>query len=103
MRRYIGSRDESGRGHIFVSVDEDGRQYEIIERPYPGTAGLNWGYSGSGPYNTARAILDDFLGEIPEWVGEFEKGMIATKGRAGGDFELTSAEIDDWMEAHDHH
>lgn len=97
MRVYRGRRDEGPpeRAWIVVEDTEIGRTYELVERPYPNTAGLEWGYSGAGPHNSARAILDDLLGSIPEWVGEFERDIVS---RLRPGFDLPDVGIYEWID-----
>jgi hypothetical protein len=98
MRIYRGRREAGPpqRTRIFVADAEDGWSYDLVERPWPHTAGLEWGYAGAGPTNTARAILDDLLGEIPPWVGEFEHEIVAG---LDPEFDLSAAEIRAWIAA----
>ena len=82
MRLYRGRRDESPseRAYIEVYDDQTGRSYPIVEVPARHTAGLEWGFSGTGPHNAARAILADYLGEIPfADVVAFEQEVIASR------------------------
>lgn len=99
MRVYCGERDRAtGRvTRVFVVDTETERSYDIVERPVPDTEGLEWGYAGTGPHNLARAILDDFLGRIPDWVGQFEDEIVADPRNKGKDFMLSASRIEIWM------
>jgi len=99
MRIYHGRRDPETGQAVNLAVEDtvSGHVYPIIEQPLPNTEGFEWGYAGTGPHNTARAILDDLLGTIPNWVGEFERGVIADQEP---EFDLADAVIYAWMDEH---
>lgn len=96
---YRGQRDpETGQAVGLVVEDTiTGRTYPIVEQPLANTEGFERGYAGTGPHNTARAILDDLLGTIPDSVNEFEREVIAEPKST---FELTDETIYAWMSRH---
>jgi hypothetical protein len=97
LRVYRGRRREGSPEVTSVTVHDESvpRAYEIVEVPLTGTAGLDWGYRGGGPANTARAILADLLGEVPEDVDAFADEVVANLDRQG--FDLSADEILDWL------
>lgn len=61
-------------------------------------SGPEWGYQGSGPAQTALAILADAVGDrlaVPLHQ-DFKREFIARAGREG--FELTRDEVERWAE-----
>ncbi len=70
--------------------------------------GLEWGYGGSGPGDTALSILVDFFGG---WLAgdpylkanraymDFKWAFIASAPKEG--FEITSDQIEEWLEKRD--
>jgi hypothetical protein len=98
VRIYRGRRQEGPPERITIDVYDDqiGRSYPLVENPAPRTAGMEWGFSGTGAHNAARAILSDYLGEFtPELVSAFEQEVIARLNREG--FDLTGQTIEDWL------
>lgn len=77
-----------------IIVDTGARTYEIVKKIDPGAEDeLDWGYAGDGPRNAALSILADLYGQVPAFVYEFEREVVAGLAR---DFELSEAEIRGW-------
>jgi len=60
MKIYQGERinpRDTWLGEWVVTVN-----HTPLKNPKPEEGGFGWGYSGTGPYNLARAILTDCLG-----------------------------------------
>jgi hypothetical protein len=57
--------------------------------------GFEWGYSGSGPAELARAIMSDFLGREanPAEYQRFKAEIIAWVPYLGGELCLTTTEV----------
>lgn len=99
MRVYRGRRAEGPPERVWIDVFDDvsGRSYPVVEVPATNTTGIEWGYSGTGAHNAARAILADYFGSIPlEHVSRFEREIIATRDRLG--FDLPVSVIDEWFD-----
>lgn len=65
MKKYVGKRLDEG---CEVYVEEDGKCYPLPLRTdvyNHSPTGFEWGYGGSGPAQTALAILCDYLGPAP--------------------------------------
>lgn len=62
VKIYKGKRTGGGIGGQAIVVQNNGDEYPLkhIERHSPD--GFQWGYGGSGPADTALAILTDLLG-----------------------------------------
>jgi len=106
VKIYKGKRTGGGIGGQAIVVQNNGDEYPLkhIERHSPD--GFQWGYGGSGPADTALAILTDLLGmkradllyqlfkwefvacwgdewsiseeKIREWVEKQESGLYST-------------------------
>lgn len=99
MKIYRGRRHEGPPERLTIDVYDDRteRVYPLVLASAPHTDGLEWGFAGSGPHNTARAILADYMGDVtPELASAFENAVIARLGREG--FELSGARIEDWLQ-----
>ena len=60
---YHGLWRENGCCEI-AAEDEDGHRVGIVRHvPKSSPTGMNWGYAGSGPDDTARSLLIEVLGE----------------------------------------
>ena len=64
-RTYIGIRTFRGQGGSVASVlvEQGGTRTPLRHVPVHSPTGLEWGYGGSGPADTALAILLDATGE----------------------------------------
>jgi hypothetical protein len=64
-RTYIGIRTFRGQGGSVASVfvEQAGTRTPLRHVPVHSPTGLEWGYGGSGPADTALAILLDATGE----------------------------------------
>lgn len=99
---YFGHRStpaqQGGRGNAHVDVVENGRRRPLPHRPGgPSPDGFEWGYGGSGPAETARCILWDYLGHEPDrgLYQLFKRSFIAPAPVAG--FRLSAVEIEAWL------
>ena len=65
LKIYKGIRGTDGAAHVYIS--ESGRPDQLLaprtDLFMRSSAGLDWGYSGSGPAQCALAILADALGD----------------------------------------
>lgn len=61
---YIGLREADGTARIMVETD-DGYRRPLRHVVYHSPTGLEWGYGGSGPADTALSILADYFEERP--------------------------------------
>lgn len=107
MKIYTGVRQAYGC-RIYVTDNETGERYPLPFYPLHG-AGFEWGYGGSGPADTAFAILMEHFQEHDlsgdEWRNgdckarklhqDFKWAAISPLEELG--FTLTSQEIDDWI------
>lgn len=91
-RRYVLERDRHGC-HVSVFPDNGAHPYDLWaehERHFGAKhspTGFEWGYGGSGPAETARAIVSDFLGREaqPDEYQPFKWAHIAGLPEAGGE------------------
>lgn len=102
MKIYRGHRDGSGVALIEVSLDATpvntriGYPLEHHVRHSPD--GFEWGYGGSGPADTARCILIDYLGhDVPSLVYQQFKFLVI--GELPPEFELNGDRIAQALEA----
>lgn len=103
---YYGKRCQLG-GTISVREGDKTRSLRHVVRHSP--TGLEWGYGGSGPGDTALSILVDFFGG---WLAgapyqranqaymDFKWDFIAAAPEEG--FEITSEQIGEWLLKRDH-
>lgn len=101
MKTYYGNRCQLG-GTISIREGGATRSLKHIVRHSP--TGLEWGYGGSGPSDTALSIMTDYFGGWPDGARratknymDFKWEFIASAPEEG--FEITSKQIDEWMEA----
>ena len=104
MKKYRGTLNARGIGGQVIMVDEDGvgtrtkctysKRLPHIVRHSPD--GFNWGYSGSGPADTALSILTDCVGRdvANAFYQKFKSEFVASWGDS---FEITAKEIKDWL------
>jgi hypothetical protein len=96
MKLYIGSRGRDGSGLVEVVVD-GGPRRPLKHRVRHSPTGLEWGYHGSGPADTARSILWDVLGSEPEprLYQQFKADIIG--GLDHDDWQLSEQAVRDWL------
>ena len=87
-------------GPIVVGVSRNGERRNLElddDRVVDGE--FEWGYEGSGPRRLALAILNDFLRRKVELTlsNAFLRDVVA---HLPSEFELTGAEIAEWLSAH---
>ena len=102
MKTYYGNRCQLG-GTISVRQGGATQSLKHIVRHSP--TGMEWGYGGSGPSDTALSILVDHFGG---WLAgepfqkaaaayqDFKFKFIAPAPHEG--FEITTEQIDAWLE-----
>ena len=85
-----------GVGCGTVNVDIGGRS--LLKAP-PRSDGFGWGYGGSGAYDLAAAILNDWHGHAvdPELVEDFKREVVAALPQER--FSLTFEEVGAWIRA----
>lgn len=111
-KKYIAARF-GDRGKVFVeTVDETApegiRLEEIHHVVFHSPGGLDWGYAGSGPADTALSILADYFGGdrdqldglierllCIDYYQQFKEDFVAHWPEAGA--IITGEEIDAWM------
>jgi len=97
-RLYVGRRTGPSGGDTEIVVVELGESDRPLQPRWSGSVAFEWSYSGSGPTETAWAILRDWLGcdEPPRLlVLEFREAFIAGARREG--FVIAAVEIDAWL------
>jgi hypothetical protein len=105
------------RGKHMRTAGIPDRSLTVDFKPLPHVAlhsptGMNWGYAGSGPADTALSILAHHFGETPIYTDllrglcksvhlyqRFKEEIIAQFPMTL-DFQLTSLEIDTWLKRH---
>ncbi len=101
---YVGDRQKApNQINRCQKGDMVGRNLDIdkslkVWRHSP--SGFEWGYGGSGPAQTALAILLDYTGDeklAAQLHQEFKREKV---GPLGDRWIITSGEIDRWLEKH---
>jgi ribosomal protein S27AE len=93
MKTYVGRRDESGRAQILVLAPGDVTGRPLQHRVRHSPDGFEWGYGGSGPADTARSILFDYLGhDVPASVYQAFKFTLVAKLKQ--DWRATALDVD---------
>ena len=96
MKVYRGKKSYGGVGGQRIVVRDNGEEYplEHIERHSP--KGFNWGYEGSGPADSALAILTDCLGmdKANQLYQLFKREFVASWGE---EWSITQQEILEWV------
>lgn len=94
-KTYIGVRERSG-AYVYVEV-ADGRRYPLRHLVYHSPTGMEWGYGGSGPGDTARSILADVAGlrVADALYMDFKWAFVAGFDESG--FRLPEAEVLAWL------
>lgn len=101
-KRYIGIR-AIGLGNKVIVRTPKGR-YDLIPPQQHSPSGFEWGYGGSGPSDTALAILLDFFSEDKNEFNSraqrlyqiFKWAFLADAPKSG--FRITGEEIQAWYE-----
>lgn len=117
MKTYYGKRCQLG---ATISIrEEDGTTRSLRHLVLHSPTGMEWGYGGSGPADTALSILADHFGERPKNLEllrgrthagvvlkclqryqDFKWAFIASAPKEG--FEITAVQIDAWLLEQDH-
>ena len=89
-----------GENHVEVWDADRNKKYRLKHQVRHSPTGLEWGYGGIGPADTALSILTDLVGkEIAlRWYQQFKFSFIAQVAREGTPM-LTSDQICDWLES----
>lgn len=99
MKKYFGELRSEGVGGQVILVSDSDRNGSTKLLPHivrHSPDGFNWGYSGSGPADTALSILTDCLGQnvANAFYQEFKSQFVAFWKES---FEITEKEIRDWL------
>lgn len=112
---YIAFRKAEFSCVLLVEVRQDGkcvRRSQLHHHVRHSPTGLEWGYEGSGPADTARSILFDALRRLhPEWTTQrrweavsdsyqtFKREIVAGWRRdvLGENGRVSLRQIDDWL------
>lgn len=107
MKQYVGSRNPNGSLKVVV-IRDGADQYQLHHVVLHSPTGMECGYAGSGPADTALSILADYFGEKPSKKQlhygrckcvrlhqQFKFRFIATADRNG--FYIQSNDIAEWM------
>ncbi len=94
-KRYTGKLTREKVGGQRIMVKENDRQYLLPHITRHSPDGFNWGYSGSGPADTALSILADCLGlnQANQLYQDFKWDIVAGWDN---EFEITEKEIREW-------
>ena len=107
MKTYRGrlTKDKIGGQIIIVAVPGEivknvlkYKQYSLPHIVRHSPDGFNWGFSGSGPADTALSILTDCVGldKANAFYQEFKWQIVAGWKDS---FEITEKEIKDWLKS----
>ncbi|MQY59902.1 MAG: hypothetical protein GH144_09935 [Clostridia bacterium] len=96
MKTYRGKLVDGGVGGQVIMVDKQHEGYPLPHIVRHSPDGFNWGYSGSGPADTALSILTDCMGKsvAEAFYQEFKQQFVAGWGNS---FEITEKEIKAWL------
>lgn len=95
---YQGIRHEDGVPHVMVdeaTLDPGPSQLIVNHSP----DGFEWGYGGSGPSQTALAILFNYTGDRRlslRWHQDFKWCFIANAAKEG--FQINASEIEEFFD-----
>jgi hypothetical protein len=93
QRKYQGVREVDGcQITVIDTPGGPGRELRHIIRHSP--TGLEWGYGGSGPADTALSILTDYLGREPHPTMYQRYKFLAVGAWPRDAFTTTGADID---------
>jgi len=92
-RTYIGIRTFRGQGGSVASVlvEQGGTRTPLRHVPAHSPTGLEWGYGGSGPADTALAILLDATGEAALLPRSAFRSPLSKRARAALERTLSYA------------
>lgn len=111
MKNYLGKRSAHG---AYVVVRENEKIKPLRHVVLHSPTGLEFGYGGSGPADTALSILADYFGERPtrrqlhrgrldggspkclSYHQDFKWDFISKAPQEG--FEICGSEIQEWLE-----
>ncbi len=98
MKTYYATRCQLGGT---IGIREEGKaDRTLIHIVRHSPTGLEWGYGGSGPSDTALSILVDYFRKDHKKASahyqDFKWDFIASAPEAG--FEITTAQIKAWLE-----
>lgn len=74
MKTYTGKILSNGAKVVVVTMTRPGTDLKVnysLPHIMLHSAGLEWGYGGSGPHDLSISLLADYLGETPEQVVRF--------------------------------
>lgn len=102
MKTYYGVRRPDVDNQIGVSLTGPGATSSFLnigesQKVYNHSVGFDWGYGGSGPAQTALAILLDHTGnpeEAQRWYQDFKWEFVSGWDNA---WRITGKEIDAWL------
>jgi len=102
LKEYQGIQKDQGVGGQTITILENGKTRPLRLKPSLGVYnhspnGFNWGYEGSGPAQTALAILLDVTGDENIAVifhQQFKREFVA---RWGAYWVITEGEIETWL------
>ena len=96
MIEYEGhAPPEGGPGTIFRVYD--GKRREIVNPPRRHSPdGFQWGYGGSGPADTAFALLREVLGFDP-FPSMYQRFKFEVVANLPNDFVITTDQIREWI------
>ena len=101
MRTYLGNRVDGGVGMqaIWVEDGEDTRPLKIKPSMgiYNHASEFNWGYPGSGPAQTALAILYDVTGQKKASERLHQNFKRAYVAGWGAHWRISETEIRAWL------
>lgn len=98
---YGGRRTDEGC--VVCRVEADGGEHPLdlrLDLWSHSPTGFEWGYPGSGPAQTALAILADAVGdELAQGLHQqFKRAFLVRADQAG--FRLSADEVERWVEEH---
>ena len=104
MKTYRGyPKEQAGAGKIDVIEKPDDNGSTPVKKPLEhvvrhSPTGMNWGYGGSGPSDTALSILTDCFGPTmaEKYYQKFKRDVVAGLP-IEAEWEITEQEILSWL------
>jgi hypothetical protein len=98
---YHGVYDHD-TGTCVITVERNGSKTHLVHRVLHSPTGFQWGYSGSGPADTARSILWDYMGREPNpALYQAFKFDVVAKFPQSGNWTLSGDKVKVWLDEHE--
>lgn len=100
MKTYEGRAPKDGGPGTIIVIDGDSNKTVLPAPQRHSPDGFQWGYGGSGPADTAYALLLDVTGLIPPPV-MYQRFKFEVVANFDLEFTITENEIQKWVEEYE--